>query len=533
MSDSVIVDSWTCYGPGPEKDAQERWTLKHLLEDMDFNGLPGALVRHRQMFCYDAMHVNYRLLAEIKPHRNRLLPVWAVQPHQAGDFPSPSELCRRMSNENIKAVFIQPALQGYPVHGDILKPLAEVLNAERSLILTTLSELGNNYTEVLNFCRLFADCPILLGEASWSQWRLVSAIMEVCPNVHLELHLLQGNRAVECLARRYGIGRLLFGSGLTKHSAGAARGFVDWSLLSPSELNQFTGRNLLRLLGLNLPFQSSMPAAADQFVQSAAAGKPLPGPVMDAHCHVLDDGLQGAGARYVMPRGDAAGILELTRRTGIKKTAMMSWNGSVGMDVSAGNSLIEKIVANYPREVIGVSSCDPTHQNPQEIEAMCRRLHLEKGFGGMKPYHRNGLSYADAGYDSYWKFGEAHSLYALLHVHPAAGGLEAIRKLAEHYPGLTILIAHAGGSWSFARQVADLVKEYSNIMAELTLTSVPNGIIEWLCREVGADRVLFGTDAPMRDPRPQLGWCVYTRLFEDDKKKVLGGNFARVLKLGQ
>ena len=77
--------------------------------------------------------------------------------------------------------------------------------------------------------------------------------------------------------------------------------------------------------------------------------------------------------------------------------------------------------------------------------------------------------------------------------------------------------------------LVEVMKEFNNVMAELTLTPVPNGIIEWLCGEVGSNRVLFGTDAPMRDPRPQLAWCVYTRLDAKDKKNILGANFARTL----
>jgi len=46
----------------------------------------------------------------------------------------------------------------------------------------------------------------------------------------------------------------------------------------------------------------------------------------------------------------------------------------------------------------------------------------------------------------------------------------------------------------------------------------------------GADRVMYGSDQPMRDMRQQLGWVVYSRLSEEDKMKVLGGNAMRLLR---
>lgn len=529
MEPSLVFDCWTSYGPRPNKDPQERWTLDHLLDDMDFYGMAAALVRHEQMACYDAMHVNYRLTRDVGHHRDRLVPCWAVLPHQGGDFPRPDEVIQRMDDNGVKAAFFQPGWHRYPLHEDVLRPLAEVMNPRGMLILTTLEDFGGRYNSIKEFCRWFCDCPVLIGQASWNQWRLVTALMDACPNIHMEFHMFQANRAVEYFASRYGADRLAFGSGLLRHSGGAARGFVDWSYLNTNEKAKYTHANIQRLLKSNTPLSPRTPIGDDAYVQATIEGRALPGNVLDAHCHVLDDELNGGGGPYVMLHGDSSNMVQLANNIGIKRTAMMSWNGTVCMDVEAGNALVEKVVNRHPHEVIGVSSCDPTHQDPEQIENMCRRLHLEKGFRGMKPYYMNGVPYDDVRYEPYWQFGEVHRLYALLHVNAAAGGIEAVTRLARKHPGLTILIAHCGGRWDFARQVVEVMKEFNNVMAELTLTPVPNGIIEWLCGEVGSNRVLFGTDAPMRDPRPQLAWCVYTRLDAKDKKNILGANFARTL----
>jgi len=526
----MIFDCWTAYGPRPNKDVEERWTLNHLLADLDFYGIAGALVRHEQAYYDDPMQANRRLLHEIRDQRHRLFPCWTVLPHQAGDFPTPGNLIKMMIDENVRAVCMYPAHNGFPIHQQILGPLAEVFNARKTPVLTTITDLNTSYESAVTFCNLFRDCPVILGQASWSNWRLMMAIMDACPNARMECHLFQANRAVEYLAQRYGNHRVLFGSGLLIHSAGAARGFIDWSLLDENSISRFAGQNLIDLLGQGPKSTPPIPADADQIMIEARAGKPVSTAVIDAHCHVLDHGVNGGGVMYVMINGDLPHMLELTRRSGIDLTAMMSWCGTVSMDVETGNALIEKLVQIAPNEVLGVSSCDPSHQTADEIRSLCRRLHLDLGFRGMKPYYTNAISYADERYNPYWEFGNAHKLYALLHPNPSAGGINAVCDLAARYPDMTFFIAHAGGTWQLAREAKDVVLKYPNVMAELTLTPVPNGIIEWLCSAIGPDRVLFGTDAPMRDPRPQLGWCVYTRLNIEDKKKVLGRNFARILK---
>ena len=73
------------------------------------------------------------------------------------------------------------------------------------------------------------------------------------------------------------------------------------------------------------------------------------------------------------------------------------------------------------------------------------------------------------------------------------------------------------------------MKKHPNVYAEITLTPVTAGIIEYLVKNAGADRVLYGSDLPMRDPRQQLGWVVYSRLPVAVKKKILAQNALQML----
>jgi predicted TIM-barrel fold metal-dependent hydrolase len=66
------------------------------------------------------------------------------------------------------------------------------------------------------------------------------------------------------------------------------------------------------------------------------------------------------------------------------------------------------------------------------------------------------------------------------------------------------------------------------VYLQLTYTTVTLGAIEYLVREAGADKVLFGTDSPMRDPRPQVGWLAYANLSLEEKAEVFGGNMKRI-----
>jgi len=146
----------------------------------------------------------------------------------------------------------------------------------------------------------------------------------------------------------------------------------------------------------------------------------------------------------------------------------------------------------------------------------------------LKPYPTYGVPYNDAKFDCWWKFGNERHLYCGLH--PVnwyqPGEFDGI---CPKWPNLTVVAYHCGGDYNIADTCIGLAKKYENFFMEITLTPVHLGIIDYLVKNTSAERVLYGSDLPMRDPRQQLGWVVYSRLSVEDKKKVLGGNAKRIL----
>lgn len=527
----ILFDCQTSYGPYPCRPTEEPWRLTELLRDLDDYGIHAALVRHAQSFHHDAMQGNRRLLAEIAPHRARLAPCWVVGPHHCGDYPQPDALVSQMEAGGVRAIQLCPKRHGYPAHADLLGPLASALNPRRTLILVSVNDLYADYEGWKRLCAAFDNCPVVMIDSGWGELRFVDACMRACPNLHLAFSRQQANRIVEWMADRYGIGRCLLGSNLPQMSGGAARGFIDWTLLPEPDCRRFAGENLARLLGVPLPSAVAVPPPADPIAAAARAGRRIPAKILDAHAHVLEYGGCGVGTGYVMPRGDADGMLEMNAHCGIDGIAMMTWQGPVGLDADAGNELMARIVAKRGDQVIGLTSVDPLHQTKEDMLRALDHCTLQLGFRAIKPYWpQNRIPYNHASYTPCWEFADRYGLYVLLHTSGDPAGVNGVVEIAGRHPNASFVIAHSGGSWDYAALVADACRRRENVYAELTLTPVPNGVVEWLARNAGADRVLFGSDAPMRDPRPQLGWVVHSRLSESDKRKVLAANFAGILR---
>ncbi|MFC1461547.1 amidohydrolase family protein, partial [Verrucomicrobiota bacterium] len=179
----------------------------------------------------------------------------------------------------------------------------------------------------------------------------------------------------------------------------------------------------------------------------------------------------------------------------------------------------------------GVAYLAVTHLSGKELMADVRLRFQEQGFVGMKPYLFDGAKYDSDLYIPCWEYADERGLYVLCHIGGEAGGMDVLSGLAARYPNMQWVVAHAGGSFGMTRQVAASMKAYPNIWAELTLTLVTNGVIEWMVQKIGDDRILFGTDAPLRDPRPQFGWVSWSDLPVESRKRILGENFKRLLSM--
>jgi uncharacterized protein len=71
----------------------------------------------------------------------------------------------------------------------------------------------------------------------------------------------------------------------------------------------------------------------------------------------------------------------------------------------------------------------------------------------------------------------------------------------------------------------------SNVYLELCGSTVTADEIAWMVGEVGAERVIFGTDSPWIDPRFLLGKVAFADLDDKAARLVMGGNIIRLLDL--
>lgn len=102
--------------------------------------------------------------------------------------------------------------------------------------------------------------------------------------------------------------------------------------------------------------------------------------------------------------------------------------------------------------------------------------------------------------------------------------------LAARFPEQQFICAHAGGEWE---QGIRAVRHQSNVLVETSGFDATAGFIEMGVRELGAERIIFGSHLPGRSLGTELAKVVTAQISSEQKKRILGDNFRRLLNAQQ
>ncbi len=105
---------------------------------------------------------------------------------------------------------------------------------------------------------------------------------------------------------------------------------------------------------------------------------------------------------------------------------------------------------------------------------------------------------------------------------PGSSTPAELAELAAKFPEQKFLCAHAGGEWQRGIRA---VRGSSNILVETSGFDATAGFIEMAVRELGAERVVFGSHLPSRSLGTELGKIIGADISEQSKRLILGENY--------
>ena len=251
---------------------------------------------------------------------------------------------------------------------------------------------------------------------------------------------------------------------------------------------------------------------------------------IDIHTHpILRDDARG--------RKGAAQLLARARTHGIEHVVALGDVLGYGRSPTAAqirriNDDTAWLMQAYPDFITGFCHLNPT-LGARAVETEIGRC-VALGFRGLKLEIANNAR--DACMQPLMVAAEHHKLVVLQH----AWSMTKIRQrsfhtdpedvatLARRFPGVQIIMAHLTGCG--VRGVL-AVKDCPNVVVDTSGAAPEAGLVEYAVAQLGAERVLYGSDAPVRDFGVALARITGTQLDAATKRKILHDNARTLLKL--
>jgi predicted TIM-barrel fold metal-dependent hydrolase len=145
----------------------------------------------------------------------------------------------------------------------------------------------------------------------------------------------------------------------------------------------------------------------------------------------------------------------------------------------------------------------------------------------------------DERYEPVWEFATDHDLPMITHswawsdYNPTQrfATPEHFERFVAKYPTVKLVLGHAGGRYEGHLAAVTLAKRYANVYLDLSGDVYSLGFVEWLVEQVGAERVLLGSDMDWIDPRTHLARVLDAEISLEAKEMILGQNACRLFRL--
>ncbi len=232
--------------------------------------------------------------------------------------------------------------------------------------------------------------------------------------------------------------------------------------------------------------------------------------------------------------GDAAEVVRRARNVNIVLTIVSPLTALLPRfhgDAVAGNIEAARIVAQTP----GLKQYVVIDPRRAETYAQATEMLSQPQCAGIKIHpEEHGYPIREHA-QAIFEFAARHK--AVMLTHSSEQNSQAIDFIpwADEFPEVRLILAHIGCGWDgdVTHQVRAIQQSRKgNVFADTSSArSIVPGLIEWAVREVGPDRVLFGTDTPLYNTAMQRARIEHADLADDVKRQILRDNAVRLFGL--
>lgn len=246
--------------------------------------------------------------------------------------------------------------------------------------------------------------------------------------------------------------------------------------------------------------------------------------IIDIHAHL--------GEHYNMhiTSSSAENMIKIMDRCGINKTIISPTIG-ISSDFVFGNDMMLKTVQTYKHRFYGACLVNG-HYPELSFKELERCFTSDKAVVLIKihPFVTK-CKLNDERMQPIYNYAFENKIPVLVHTwldEDNYGNLDIFKDIAKKYPGINWIMGHSGGPYG-SFKASQIAKKLKNVFLDITLSMCPARQIEFFVKEVGSERVLFGTDNPFIDPRPQIGRVCLAEIIPKDRENIFSANAKRLI----
>lgn len=262
--------------------------------------------------------------------------------------------------------------------------------------------------------------------------------------------------------------------------------------------------------------------------------------IIDAHCHIYPDKIaqkasDHTGDFYGIPMcldGKISTLLEHGGDAGIEHFIVQSV-ATTPHQVSSINHFIAASVAASGGRFTGLGTL---HPDSEDVEADVNEI-ISLGLKGVK-LHPDIQQFKIDDYRmlKIYELCEG-KLPILVHTGDYRYDLSnpnRMMPILDIYKDLTVIGAHFGG-WSIWEEATEMLNKYPNFYVDCSssLYALSPEKAKELIMAYGTDRVLFGTDYPMWEPKEEIDRFMQIALTEEERESIFYSNAAKLFNIGQ
>ena len=246
--------------------------------------------------------------------------------------------------------------------------------------------------------------------------------------------------------------------------------------------------------------------------------------IIDFHAHL------GPFINMHLPWNDADAVVHMMDLCGIDKTIVSPTPG-LSSDLVYGNDMMIDAIKSHRGRLYGACYANG-HYPGLSVDELERCFAEEKHVVLIKIHPIiASCRMDDRRMKGIYEFASKRKLFIIVHTwldNDNYGGPDIFASVVKEYPDINWLMGHSGGDFGSYRAV-EIAQEFPNVFLDLTLSYCVAQQVEFFVKEIGADRIIFGTDNPFLDPRPQIGKLFLAGIPQEDKVKIAGENAKRYI----